>query len=133
MNFYKNPKKDDKTGKAFSVYMENNGSAHYVCDMIGSSAKEDIAVNELGLTLRARLTRSKGKFAMLEGTIFDPERLLKSACEITGYEKEVFSGGEYMAGYSLLTITADGCVNKYMVFSNTLLNTLINNLEAKIK
>jgi hypothetical protein len=113
--------------------MELDRNEHYVCDLVVSDAAEDIAANELGLTLRSRLTRSKGRYAMLEGSIFDPERLLKAACGITGYKKDVFTGGEYKKGYTLLTITADGCVNKYMIFSALLLESLTKSLDQRIK
>jgi len=106
---------------------------HYVCDMTDGNAAEDIASNELGLTLRARLTRSKGKYVMLEGTIFNPERLLEAACEITDFKKEEFIGGEYKDGYTLLIITADGCINKYMIFSKSMLTSLTSKLDARLK
>jgi hypothetical protein len=105
---------------------------HYVCDLVDSDAVEDAAENELGLTLRARLTRSKGQYAMLEGSIFNPERLLEAVCNVAHYEKEEFIGGAYMKGYTLLTITADGCVNKYMVFNKNLLNSLIKKLDSVV-
>ena len=135
MNFkkvQKNQNSPDGKGK-YAVYMNHNGREHYVCDMTDGNTSEDIASNELGLTLRARLTRSKGKYAMLEGTIYNPERLLEAACEINDFKKEEFIGGEYKEGYTTLTITADGCVNKYMIFSWDLLTTLIKKLELRVK
>lgn len=100
--------------------------------MVDGDTGEDTAANELGLTLRARLTRSKGKYAMLEGTIFNPERLLDSACGITGHMTEEFIGGEYKDGYTLLTVTADGCTNKYMIFSKFMLTTLLKRIDGLI-
>ena len=134
MNFTKVPKnQNNPDGAKFSVYLEYLGYKHYVCDMTDSTAAEDIAANELGLTLRARLTRSRGKYAMLEGTIFNPERLLDAACEITDYKKEEFTGGDYKDGYTLLTITADYCVNTYMIFDKKMLFDLVGKLEKRIK
>lgn len=133
MNFYKEKKNNDNPdGKKYSVYMKFDGD-HYICDMIDGGTPNDVAANELGLTLRARLIRSKGKYAMLEGTVFNPERLLEAACEITDFIKKEFSGGEYKKGYTLLTIQADGCINKYMIFSKLLLDSLIKKIEMRIK
>ena len=120
-------------GKKYAVYMNHENKEHYVCDMIDGSAAEDIALNELGLTLRARLIRSKGKYAMLEGTIFNPSRLLEAACEITDFQKEDFIGGDYKNGYTLLTVTADGCVNKYMIFNKSLADLLTKDFNARLK
>lgn len=134
MNFYKTKKgENNPDGKTYAVYMELDKKEHYVCGMTDGSTAEDIASNELGLTLRSRLTRSSGKYAMLEGSIFDPERLLKAACEINDVKKEAFIGGDYKDGYTLLTVTADGCVNKYMIFSRYMLDSLVDKLEARIK
>ena len=110
MNFYKVQKnQSNPDSQRYAVYMTHDNKAHYVCDMTDGSFAEDAALNELGLTLRARLTRSKGKYAMLEGSIFNPERLLDAACEITDFSTEEFTGGDYKNGYTLLTIAADGC------------------------
>lgn len=134
MEFYKVPKKESNPdGKRYAVYMKHLGMDHYVCDMVEGNTAEDAATNALGLTLRARLDRSQGKYAMLEGEIFNPDRLLRSACEITEYKREDFTGGEYHNGYSLLTITADGCTNKYMVFDSAKRNSLIKDIEAHKK
>ena len=134
MNFYKTKKgENNPDGKTYAVYLELDRNEHYVCDMVDGSTEEDTAVNELGLTLRSRLTRNHGKYAMLEGSIFDPERLLKAACEINDFKKEAFIGGEYKDGYTLLSVTADGCVNKYMIFSRYLLDSLVDKLETRIK
>jgi len=131
MNFkkiQKNQSNPDNAGK-YAVYMQYNGGEHYVCDITDGTTADNITSNELGLTLRSRLIRSKGKYAMLEGTIFNPERLLEAACEINEFKKEAFTDGDYKDGYTLLIITADGCVNKYMIFSNELLAVLIRKLE----
>lgn len=133
MYFYRKPKENDNPdGKRFAVYMKLD-SEHYVCDMVDGDTADDIAANELGLTLRARLTRSKGKYAMLEGAIFNPERLLDSVCEISNFKTEEFVGGEYKRGYTLLTVTADGCTNKYMIYSGHLLDSLRGKIETRIK
>ena len=129
MDFYKEPKE----GGRYAVYISIDRKTHYVCDMTDGTSAEDTAVNELGLTLRARLTRSNGKFAMLEGSVFNPERLLKAACEITEFKKEAFTGGDYKSGYTLITVTADGCVNKYMVFSKRMLDSLTAGFETRVK
>jgi len=130
MKFTKKAKKENNPdGNIYAVYMTANSGEHYVCDMIDND--ESVAVNELGLTLRARLTRSNGKYAMLEGTIFNPTRLINAACKITDYNTEDFTGGEFKQGYTLLTVTADRCVNKYMIFCKSLLNTLLLELKQK--
>ena len=131
MKFNKAQKNQD--GKTYAVYMTLESKTHYVCDITDGSTAEDIASNELGLTLRARLTRSNGKYAMLEGAIFNPDRFLDAACEITDFKKEDFIGGEYEDGYTILTVTADGCENKYMIFSQSMLDTLTKKLDARLK
>jgi hypothetical protein len=67
---------------------------------------------------------------MLEGEVFNPERLLRSVCDITNHSKEEFSGGEYKHGYSLITVTADGVTNKYMVFDIALSNKLSSRIAS---
>ena len=132
MNFYKVQKnQSNPDSQIYAVYMAHENKEHYVCDMADGSSAEDAALNELGLTLRARLTRSKGKYAMLEGSIFNPERLLDAACGITDFSTEEFTGGDYKNGYTLLTVTADGCVNKYMIFNRVMLDSLIKKLKAR--
>ena len=134
MNFYKAQKNQNNPDSTkYAVYMKLNIAEHYVCDMSDGNTAEDVSLNELGLTLRARLTRSNGKYAMLEGAIFNPERLLDAACEITNFKKESFTGGDYKEGYTLLTVTADGCVNKYMIFSNVMLDLLVKRLETRLE
>ena len=134
MKFYRKPHEDNPRGTNYAVYMESNyGRTHYVCEMTDESGDEAKAINELGLTLRARLTRSKGVYAMLEGSIFDPNRLLKSVCEISNYTVEPFIGGLYKDGYTLLTITADGCVNKYLIFSEPTLKTLVSSIKERME
>ena len=120
-------------GKHYSVYMELSGRTHYVCDLISDGGEDAASVNNLGLTLRARLTRSKGSYAMLEGEVFNPNRLLEAACDITAYSVDPFIGGKYKDGYTLLTVTADGCVNKYLVFSEATLKTLVNQIKKRVK
>ena len=116
----------------YAVYMDHERYTYYVCDMIDDDTEKSAAINELGLTLRARLIRSKGKYAMLEGVIFNPDRLLQSACEITDYSTEDFKGGDYKSGYTLLTVTADNCINKYLIFNEFLLKTLLRSIEHRI-
>ena len=130
MEFTRTLKKENNPeGNVYSVLMRHNGRIYYVCEMIDGDTEEAAAVNELGLTLRARLVRSKGQYAMLEGTIFNPSRLLDAVCEITDYTKEDFVSGDDKEGYSLLSITADGCINKYMIFSTSLLDALISQIN----
>lgn len=132
MTFFKEQINENNSGgRKYAVYMLNNG-AYYICDMIDGDSPGDVATNELGLTLRARLARSKGRYAMLDGTIFNPERLLDAACEINDFKKKEVSGGEKKKGYTLLTITADGCVNSYMIFDQYLLNTLTGKLNSRL-
>lgn len=132
MKFYREPKTEENSeGKKYSVYMAHNGRTHYVCDMFDGSSLDATAANNIGLTLRARLTRSKGEYAMLEGEVFNPTRLLQSICGITDYTVEPFMGGIYKDGYTLLTIKADGCVNKYLIFSEFLLRKLVDSIKAK--
>lgn len=134
MNFYREPKTEkNPAGTRYSVYMQNNGKTHYVCDIDDGAGSDATAVNNLGLTLRARLTRSKGEYAMLEGEVFNPTRLLQSVCGITGHTVEPFMGGIYKDGYTLLTIKADGCVNKYLIFSDRKLRELVGSIKAKLK
>ena len=134
MTFYRELRKGvSKDSGKYAVYMRIDNKDHYVCEMTDGTAEGDLAVNEFGLTLRARLTRSRGAYAMLEGSIFNPNRLLDAACKITDFKKEVFEGGEYKNGYTLLTITADGCTNKYMIFGARTLEILTNELEKRIK
>lgn len=133
MYFNKTVKKEDNPdGNVYTVQMRHNGRDYYVCEMIDSDTPEALAVNELGLTLRARLVRSRGQYAMLEGTIFNPNRLLEAACKITDYTKDYFVSGDSQEGYTLLSITADGCVNKYMVFSSNLLSVLSSELKKRM-
>lgn len=134
MEFYKKPKANgNEDGKRHAVYMEHERQDHYVCDMVDGDDEEAAAINSLGLTLRVRLTRSKGKYAMLEGEIFNPERLLRAACDVTDYKTKAFTGGEYKKGYTLLTVTADGCTNKYMIFDERILESLLKSIKTKMK
>lgn len=134
MEFYKVPKTESNPdGKVFAVYMKTISLEHYVCDMFADDSAEAAAVNALGLTLRARLDRSRGKYAMLEGEIFNPERLLRIACEITDFKKEDFTGDEYKNGHCLLTVTADGVTNKYLVYDPALRNTLLTGIEKRMR
>lgn len=134
MKFYRKPKENNPKGKSYVVYMElDYGKSHYVCDITDESGDEATAMNELGLTLRARLTRSKGVYAMLEGCVFDPKRLLKSVCGITDYTAEPKIGGIYKDGYTMLTIFADGCVNKYMIFSESTLKSLVSSIKERME
>ena len=133
MNFYMIPKEEDiLIKKSYSVYMENNSHHHYICDLIDDDSEKAKEVNELGLTLRARLTRSKGAFAMLVGVVFDPFRLLRAACDITSHKTEEFVGGQYKNGYTLLTIIADRCTNKYLVFDKSQLESLLKKIKEKV-
>ena len=133
MVFQKTAKKENNPdGNLYTVQMRYGGRNYYVCQMIDGDTPEAAAVNELGLTLRARLVRSKGKYAMLEGTIFNPSRLLDAACEVTDYSKDYFVSGDSQKGYTLLSITADGCVNKYMIFDTVLLRALTSKLKNRI-
>ena len=130
INFCRKAKKENNAdGRKYAVYLKVRGNERYVCDMIDGNSVEDNSINELGLTLRVRLTRSQGKYAMLEGTIFNPERLLKAVCSTPTYQQEEFSGDEYKKGYTLLSITADGCENKYMVFDKMMLESLVSELR----
>ena len=133
MVFSKTAKKENNPdGNVYSVQMRHNGRDYYVCEMIDSETPEAVAANELGLTLRARLVRSKGQYAMLEGTIFNPIRLLDAACEVTNYTKDYFVNGDSQEGYTLLTIMADECINKYMIFSSSLLSSLTSKLKNRM-
>lgn len=78
------------------------------------------------------MTRSNGVYAMLEGEIFNPDSLLRAACTITEYAVEPFIGGVYKDGYSLLTVVADGCVNKFRVFSELKLKELVNAIKVRM-
>ena len=130
--FFRTPKKEkNEDGKLYAVYMTKDQVEYYVCDMLDSVTEEAKALNELGLTLRSRLCRSSGRYAMLRGSIFNPERLINAACVIQDYKTKEFKGGDYKAGYTLLTITADGCTNEYMIYSNQLLASLMKRLKMK--
>jgi len=128
MNF-----KKVKKGKKTLVYMQNGRKEQYVCEIVDDSTENAVAVNEHGLTLRARILRSKGQYAMSEGTIFNPRRLLDSACEITDHKTEEFKDADYKDGHTLLTITADGCINKYLIFSSVLLDELLKKIKSRKK
>ena len=127
MLFYKKEKSAKKG--VYPVYMENNSADYYVCDMVDGDTEEAKTANELGLTLRARLVRSKGKYAMLEGTIFNPERLMDSCCSISDFKNEKFEDKDC----KLLTITADNCTNKYLIFCPVLLKELLEEIDSKIE
>ncbi len=131
MRFHREPKTENNPDLTqHSVYMvDASGRGHYICDMIDGDTPEALAVNTLGLTLRARLTRSKGAYAMLEGEVFNPNRLLDAACTVTDYTVEPFKGDVYKDGYTLLTVNADGCVNKYLIFTDSLLRALERSLK----
>jgi len=123
--------KTDNPGESV-VFMHLRGVDYYVCDMVDNSNPNHVAINELGLTLRSRLARSNGKFAMLEGTIFNPERLLTAACAINDYQKKEIIGVNGKKGYTLLTITADDCVNTFMIFDKSLLGTLTGKMDLRV-
>jgi len=102
----------------YAVYMSDaKHTAAYVCDYIAEDTPEAQKLNELGLTLRARLRRSNGVYAMLEGSIFNPDRLTSCIIDLCGFDVHYFKGGEYRDGYWFLSVEADGCVNKYQVYS----------------
>lgn len=114
----------------FTVYMETGEhKEHYVCDFIAEDTPEAQAANELGLTLRSRLLRSKGEFAMLEGTIFNPHRLLNIIVSLKAYDVERFTGNEYRDGHALLKIEADGCINRYLIYSSKTVDKLLDKLK----
>jgi len=102
---------------------------YYVCDFIAEDTPEAQAANELGLTLRSRLLRSKGEFAMLEGTIFNPHRLLNIIVSLKAYDVERFTGNEYRDGHALLKIEADGCINRYLIYSSKTVDKLLDKLK----
>ena len=126
--------KKQKTGaipdeKRYAVYMQQNGCPDkYVCDMVDGDGEEAAAINKLGLNLRTRLTRSQGRYAMLEGEIFDPERLVKAVCSVTSFETEAVKD-KTAKGHTRLTVTADGITNTYLVFDSSTLDSLIRKLE----
>ena len=132
LNFGMEKRKDNNPdGTRYAVYVDRGENRHYVCDMVNAGTEEAVAVNELGLNLRTRLTRSEGRYAMLEGMIFDPFRLLKAACEIQDYETEEVKDDAFSKGHTLLTITADFCVNKYLIFSKIALDDLLSDLKDR--
>lgn len=134
MTFTKKANKEGSlNGKVFSVFMLRERKNRYVCDFIDDNTEEAAAVNELGLTLRARLNRSNGDFAMLKGSIFNPNKLLTAAMDIADYTIEQVAGGIEDAGHALLTVTADGCVNKYIIFNPITMTSLEKNLKARAK
>jgi hypothetical protein len=132
MDFIKSKKTESNSSNRVPVFMRLYNDYFYVCDMADSSDPEHVAVNELGLTLRARLVRSSGKYAMLEGTIFNPQRLIGAACEINDFKKEEVPGTDGKKGHTLLTVTADGCVNTYMIFDKSLLDSLTSKLALRL-
>ena len=111
--------------------MDDYGKIHYVCDFIDDNSDEAKAANELGLTLRARLKRSKGEYAMLEGSIFNPKNLVEIVCNVTNYKTKEFKGGDYQEGYTHLTVTADGCTNEYLIFNGNVLEHLLKKIKMK--
>jgi hypothetical protein len=102
---------------------------YYVCDYINEDTPEAKEINELGLTLRARLNRSRGEYAMLEGTIFNPTRLLDSIIKLTAFDVEKFTGSEYRDGHAILKVEADGCLNKYLIYGSYTLDKLTDRLK----
>ena len=130
MIFFKATKKDAPANH-FAVYMESTDHREfYVCDYINEDTPEAAAINELGLTLRARLERSKGSYAMLEGTIFNPYRLLDSIVDFKAFDVERFTGKEYRSGHALLKVEADGCTNRYLIYQKRTLDELTARLES---
>lgn len=122
--------KNDAPANHFAVYMETaDHKEYYVCDYIVEDTPEAKETNELGLTLRARLNRSKGEYAMLEGTIFNPTRLLDSIVRLTAFDVEKFTGKEYRDGHALLKVEADGCINKYLIYKSSYLGKLTDRLK----
>ena len=129
MKFFDITKKDAPPNH-FAVYMETSDhKEYYVCDYIIEDTPEAKETNELGLTLRARLNRSRGEYAMLEGTIFDPIRLLDSIVRLTAFDVEKFTGREYRDGHALLKVEADGCLNKYLIYKTSYLDKLVGRLK----
>ena len=135
MTFTRKPKNEgDPNSKIFAVHMtQTNKTPQYVCDMIDDNGEEADAVNNLGLTLRTRLVRSKGDYAMLEGSIFNPNKLLIATVNITDLKVEQIAGGIKDGGHALLTVTADGCVNKYIIFNPYTLSDLERKFKAQLK
>ena len=133
MKFYK-VLKNNAPVNHYAVYVEiNYQEEHYICDYIGEDTPEAKVVNELGLTLRSRLVRSKGKYAMLEGTIFNPCRLAKIIIDLKSFDFKSFKGSEYKSGHTLLTVEADGYINKYLIYDDRTVSDLkedLNNLKA---
>ena len=73
-------------------------------------------------------------------TIQQYERLKKSGTleKLTDYMYQFFHLNFDIAhydknGYTLLSIEADGCVNKYMIFNRVTLDSLVRKLEASLK
>ena len=132
MDFYK-VSKNNGNENHFLVYMETRRhKEHYVCDYIAEDSPEADEANELGLTLRSRLLRSNGAFAMVEGTIFNPKRLLQIIVDLEDYSHEQYSGGIYRDSHSSLTVKADGCMNKYLLYDEITIKEIMEGLE-KIK
>lgn len=122
--------KNNAPGNHFTVYMESGEhKEHYVCDYIAEDTPEAQAANELGLTLRSRLLRSKGKYTMIEGNIYNPTRLLSIIVSLKAYDVERFTGNEYRDGHALLKIEADGCTNRYLIYSEKTLDGLLKDLR----
>ena len=129
MKFFKIVKKDSLDNH-YEVFMETREhKEHYVCEYIDVDTPEAKEINELGLTLRSRLLRSNGEFAMLEGTIFNPKRLMDVIVDLKSFEFEEFTGKEYRDGHSILTVEADGYINKYLIYSNKVVNELKDRLN----
>jgi len=129
MKFFK-VTKNNAPANHFARYMETpEHREHYVCDYIAEDTPEAQAANELGLTLRSRLLRSKGKYAMLEGSIFSPLRLLEIIVSLKAYDVERFTGKEYRDGHALLKIEADGCINRYLIYGDKTLDGLLEDLK----
>jgi hypothetical protein len=135
MDFFRELKTENNPdGNHYLVYVANPDTRgkHYVSEMIDDDSAAAAKANEIGLTLRARLDRSGGKYAMLEGSIFNPTRLLRIVCSVTEYDVKSFTDGIYKSGHNLLTVKADGCVNKYLVYNDRLLRELVDTIEYKM-
>ena len=123
MYFFKEPKANAQANH-YAIYIsDRDATKQYVCDYIDDDSPEAGEINELGLTLRSRILRSNGKYAMLEGTIFNPYRLLDIIVNLNEYDVDRNNGR------ILLKVTADGCVNQYLIFKERTLTELTDGLE----
>ena len=110
--------------QVLNVYAEIEGRKHWLGKMIAGLDDEAIKNNRECLNYKRRLQRSGGKYVMVEGSIFNPIKLMEIATIVSNFEEIAVSGGEYKNGYTELRITADFCPFIFRIYSENCLKAL---------